>query len=366
MNSISRTFYFLLFGLVTFTFSCKDEEEDVPTTGKLVGQITEAATTDPIVDASVVIFDADANSPVASTTTDAGGSFSQDLDPGNYFIKVSAQGYLQVPPPGVSPISFEIAVGVETTRDVIMFPAAQSNLGSISGSITSGETGVLVVATNGSASYSGISDENGEYIIYNVPAGFYDVQGWIAGYNSSKLAVSVESSTTTEDSNIDLTQDASGIVSVQLRNLAGENKDVDITLVDPLTRETIPGLTGFTTDLSYTFEQVPNGTFIVRATYMNDERVVDPDRIFKFGEPTAEVTGGTVTVEIDITPAVILDRPTNMPDRTVPFEINGTTPTFSWNAYSSTSDYVIEVTDATTGQVSGEDLMKAERCWKKT
>ena len=40
-----------------------------------------------------------------------------------------------------------------------------------------------------------------------------------------------------------------------------------------------------------------------------------------------------------------------MPDRTVPFEINGTTPTFSWNAYSSTSDYVIEVTDATTGQV---------------
>jgi hypothetical protein len=36
---------------------------------------------------------------------------------------------------------------------------------------------------------------------------------------------------------------------------------------------------------------------------------------------------------------------------TVPVEVSTTTPTFKWSAYPSTSDYVIEVTDATTGAV---------------
>ena len=38
--------------------------------------------------------------------------------------------------------------------------------------------------------------------------------------------------------------------------------------------------------------------------------------------------------------------PTNLPSNTIPSEISGLTPTFSWEAYPSASDYVVEVSDA--------------------
>lgn len=50
------------------------------------------------------------------------------------------------------------------------------------------------------------------------------------------------------------------------------------------------------------------------------------------------------------TSAVILKTPTNEMSTTVPVATSAT-PTFQWTAYASTSDYVIEVTDASTGSV---------------
>jgi hypothetical protein len=139
-----------------------------------------------------------------------------------------------------------------------------------------------------------------------------------------------------------------------VRNLAVANKDVDVALIHPITKEALPGLRTTTVNLSYTLTNIPNGIFFARASYNNDQRVMDPDRIAKFGEPVVAVTGGTVnpaTLTFDITGSVTLQSPTNPLTNTIPVEITSTRPTFQWIAYPSTTDYVIEVTDATTGQI---------------
>ena len=80
---------------------------------------------------------------------------------------------------------------------------------------------------------------------------------------------------------------------------------------------------------------------------------MDPDRIAKFGEPVVTVSGGASTpstLTFDVTGPVTLNAPTNLLSTTVPV-VASSKPTFQWAPYSSTSDYVIEVMDASTGQI---------------
>ena len=72
---------------------------------------------------------------------------------------------------------------------------------------------------------------------------------------------------------------------------------------------------------------------------------MDPDWILKNGEPTVIITGNAVAQNFSVTGAVKLVSPTNELITTKPVEIIGTTPTFTWLPYSSTDDYVIEVSD---------------------
>jgi hypothetical protein len=64
----------------------------------------------------------------------------------------------------------------------------------------------------------------------------------------------------------------------------------------------------------------------------------------------ASGTPDPIAVDIVATSAVILNEPSNEMSTTEPV-IASSIPAFSWSSYPSTSDYVIEVTDATTGQV---------------
>ncbi|MCX2742446.1 carboxypeptidase-like regulatory domain-containing protein [Mangrovivirga sp. M17] len=349
-----RTVLALFSVIAVLISSCSDDEEEAPTTGTVIGMVTNGNDQTAIEGASVVIYDANNNSPVLTLTTDADGNYSTELDPGSYFVKVSAQGYLANPPAGIAAVPFDITVGVETENNVVLFPNDQQGLGYISGTVTEGTNpvqGVLVIAEAGDVAYSAITDEEGNYTIYNVAGGSYSVNGWIAGFNSSTETASVSADTETADVNVSLTAGASGELSGMVTNLAAENKDVDVSLVHPITKETLPGLTGFTQDGQYLITDIPNGTYIGRASYANDQRVMDPDRIFKFGEPTVEITGVATELDFDITGSVQVTSPSNELSSTIPVEITNTTPEFTWVAYSSTSDYVIEVTEAATGNV---------------
>lgn len=351
------TFFLFLLMTTGFLFSCK--KSDKAPMGQLKGIVKDATTVSALENVSVVIFNADNNSAIGQTLkTNASGEFSTSLAPGNYFVKLARQDYYPVPPASLEAVPFSIAADQLTQSDAEMFPSPGTGNGWITGTVTSGTTavkGALVVATDlqNKFAFSTSTDANGSYSIFNVPSGSYNVQAYAASYNSNSIPASVTSNTAATGVNISVQKTATGTLSGSIRNLAAENKDVDISLVHPITKETIPGLTTATSSLNYSLANIPNGIFIARATYKNDYRVMDPDRIAKFGEPVVTVSGGTVspsTLTFDITGTVTLNSPSNAISNTVPVA-SANKPVFQWASYPSTSDYVIEVMDASTGQV---------------
>jgi len=316
--------------------------------GTLSGSITSSSSQS-VSGASIIVFNANTNLPVGNVSTSSNGSYTIQLDSGSYYVKVYAQGYQSIPLPGLSAVPFTVAANNTTTISYQMNVMQVTNAGLISGKVVSSSgsplSGVLVVAHSGAAGYSSVSDNNGNYTIYNVPANSYSVQGFIATYNSDSVGVSVITGSTPVNANLHLTAGAPGAVTGMVTFLATANKEVDVSLINPYTRESIPGLSTMTAGGSYTLSNVPNGNYIARATFRNDTLVMDPDWILKNGQPTVVVAGSSATRNFSVTGSVLLNSPSNAPATTVPLKISGTTPTFTWTAYPSTSDYAVEVSD---------------------
>lgn len=358
-------FGFLL--LLSITIQSCHKSNPEPTTGTLSGTITDVQTGTGLAQASIFVFNASDNSPVGVAIQSNGqGQYSTSLAPGSYYIKVYKQGYNQYPSTWISPISFTIAVAQVTTQSVILTSSPVANAGMISGNISSSSgpaSGILVVAEDNAntMAFSTISDKNGNYTIFNVPSDSYKVKGYTAGFTSTYPSATVSANTTTTGIDVLLTSSSGATISCSITNLAVSNGDVDIELVHPITMETIPGLSGVSVNQLYSFAKVPDGTFLARASYQNDQRVMDPDRVVKFGQPQVVVSGGVATISANgttsnnltfyVTGSVSLVSPTNDLSTTTPFDVTGTTPTFQWASYASTNDYVIEVTEVATGNI---------------
>jgi hypothetical protein len=339
----------LFLGVVLFA-SCKKSEDNTPTTGTIKGKVTDVATSQGIANVRIVVYNSNTNAPTGNyVLTGSDGSYQIQLDPGTYYLSLSKQGYESIPSIGMTAVSITVATGIETASDFQMNASNVTNGGYITGKITSGGNalaGVLVVAGNSTNGYSAVSGSDGTYYIYNVPAGTYQIQGFLSNYNSNSVSATVTSGAESSGNNLSLTSGAAGSVSGTVTFLATNNGEVDVTLTSPLTKETIPGLVTKTQGGIYSISKVPDGTYIVRASYANDGYVVDPDWILRNGEPTATISGGNaVSQNFSVTGAVKLVSPTNDSTTTTPVVITNTVPTFTWSAYSSTNDYVIEVSD---------------------
>jgi hypothetical protein len=338
----------VVFVMTSFIYQSCHKHKDVPpapVSGILNGKVTNPSSTG-IGGAQIIVFDANTNAPVTTLTTAADGTYSVELYIGNYYIKVYAQNYMNIPGPGLSGLPFTIHGGGTTTNNYQMETSTLLNTGYITGLVTAGSSpvgGVLIVANDGTNGYSSVSDALGKYVIFNVPTGSYTVNGWRVSYNSSQVSISVAGGAETANVNILLTSGASGSVSGSITFLATTNIETDVSLVNPYTREAIPGMSTRTNGSNYIINYVPNGSFIGRASYTNDGKVMDPDYIVKFGEPTITVAGATYVLNFSVTGAVTLISPTNSANFTSPVKVNTTLPSFSWNDYPSTDDYVIEV-----------------------
>lgn len=332
----------------TAFISCKKDSDDAPTQGTLKGMVTNTSSQG-VSNARIVVYDANTNAPVGSgAQTASDGAFSIMLDPGSYYLSLSKQGYNSIPAAGTSPVSVTIEVGKETVSNYQMQASSVVNGGSISGKVTSGGSalaGVLVVASEGANGYSSVTDINGNYYIYNVPAGMYQLKGFLSKYNSPSLSITLAASSESSGNNLAMTSGATGSISGAVSFLATNNGEVDVTLTNPLTKETIPGLVTKTQGGEYSISNIPDGVYIVRASFANDNYVVDPDWIIKNGEPMVTVAANTNTQNFSVTGAMKLTSPTNDSASVKPAEVTGAAPTFTWQAYSSTSDYVIEVSD---------------------
>lgn len=336
----------LTFAMVLASCSKDDDGPAGPTTGTLKGTITDAVTAGGLAGVRIIIFNANSNAPIGALFgTDAQGNYSVEMSPGTYFLKLSRQGYDDLPPRGISPFPLNVTAGQTTTYSVSMFPSGVAGGGYISGRVTSGTAsvpGVLVVVDDTVSGYSSITGADGVYYVFNIPPGAYGVKAWLAGQNSTDTTVNVVSNTETPNVNLRLTGGTAGAVTGQITFLATTNIEVDVALTHPRTRETIPGLNTVTINRIYNIINVPNGTYLARATYANDTKVVDPDWIIKNGEPYVTVAGGSVSRPFSVTGAVELLSPTNPATSTQPVMADSI-PQFSWQAYSSANHYVIEV-----------------------
>lgn len=346
MKKLLIGFSFAFVASAILLTSCKKDEEQ-PTTGKLEGYVKDVETNTAVSEVKILVFDANTNSPTGeSYYTNGDGFYQIETLPGTFYLKLSKLGYESIPGKNMSPLPLTVERGLSTSADFELTPSTVVDGSIVNGVVKSGDEGtggVLVVAEDGTNSYSTVSDAQGNYSIYNIPAGTYTIKGWLAGFNSSSEAINVEASSELNDINLELTSDANSMVSGAISFLATENSDVDVALVHPVTKETIPGLTTRTSQGIYTMQNVPNGTYIGRASFANDSLVMDPDWIVKMGEPIVTINDADVELDFSVTGAVSVINPTNPASSTQPVEVSLDTLNFSWEPYPSSSDYVIEV-----------------------
>ncbi|TRX72697.1 carboxypeptidase regulatory-like domain-containing protein [Carboxylicivirga sp. M1479] len=347
----------MLLVLVVAFSACKDDDDDdAPTTGIIKGTVTDAANNETLSDVSIMVFDATTNETIGETImSGADGMYSVTLDPGTYYLKLFKQGYNNNPPAGVPPLNISVSEGSESVNDFKMQASEVLDGGSLTGKVMLGSNGVqgaYVLVTSGTMGYSAVSDKDGHFFIYNVPAATYTLTAYKINHNATPLSVTVTADANTEG-NVNLTEGASTSLSGTLTFLATEGKDVNVNLLHPTTNEPIPGLVDMSENMSYSLSGIPDGDYLVKASFENDTYVVDPDWIIKNGEPMLTANGSAVVIDFSLTNAVTLNSPTNPMSTTVPIEIASTTPTFEWTSYSSSSDYVIEVSDANGNVIWG-------------
>lgn len=328
-----------------------------PDPGVLTVNVTQAGS-NPVTriqGARVTVIDGDSGDVVNVLTTDINGAASVTLPIGQVLLKVSAQGYDPSPSPIGSPLPFSIESKIITTANIQLdLLSGAATLGSISGkalnSASAGLANALVVATNGTSWYSTATAPDGSYSLFNLPAGSFTVTALRTGFNFPNSTPTVTASLPTPGIDIVASSAAVGTISGSVTFLASQNSVVDVTLIHPETGEVIPGLSTFidASTRSYTLNNVPDGTFTAIASLQTDGYVLDPDSVVKFGEPKVKVLGGVAypfvagvqsvspgNLNFDVTGAVTL----------VPPVIAAGAVTFRWNAYPSTKNYVLEVTD---------------------
>ena len=195
--------------------------------------------------------------------------------------------------------------------DVGLIPLEAAERTQISGKIVAlegeaaGEVGgVLVVATGEAGAFSGLSDKAGDFVIFNVPEGDYDLHAYAAEIQIESESVSVAADPVEGVELAQLDDETTRVTgSVQIVNAPGGSLTSVILVVedtfDPnAARGEVPR--GLRTPKSgapnvsgdFVIEGVPAGRYVVLAAYENDGLVRDPDTNI----------AGTDFVKIDVMP----------------------------------------------------------------
>jgi len=339
----------LVIALIVGAAGCSsDEGPSQPVTGILEGTVADLHTGQPIPGVRVIVSVASANAPLGAVTTGVDGVYKVELSPGEYTVKLSCQGFDPVPPKGIDPLPVTVYAGQTVNNSLEMVAASEMNTGAIGGRVTregAGVAGVLVAAESAGGGYSSLTDGLGNYWIYNVPPDSYQVNAQRSGMVSSTAQVTVQSAAIIGSVDITISEAAMGAVAGHVSFLATTNAEVEITLLNPMSGDGVPGLASSTVGQNFLIGSVPPGVYLARASYRNDGKVMDPDWIVKNGYPIVSVGIDTVDRDFSVTGAVELISPTNQAVNIYPVEVQGTRPVFHWMPYSSADDYVIEVTD---------------------
>ncbi|MEN8008515.1 MAG: hypothetical protein ABFS42_16015 [Candidatus Krumholzibacteriota bacterium] len=302
---------------------------------------------------NVVLYQAETNEAVLRGLTGVDGTVFFDVDMGNYYLYVSAQGYDPIPPENIAPIPFFVAAE-DTTVDGILLDVMEGtgNTGYVQGYVEPAVNNFLILAESQATQekYATVTGPDGFFVLFNLPYDTYDMNALKSGYMMDgpvSATISVQAEVDTVSIPVSVYQGSTLTGSVTF--LASENSTVDITLLDPETRAVIPGLTVMSdvAGLNYRIEEIPDGDYLAWASLKNDGYVIDPDWVFKNpdGLDISFATSSTLELDFSVTGAITLLSPTNPADSTFAYMADSRVPIFRWEPYPSTKEYFIEVKD---------------------
>ncbi len=307
--------------------------------GKIVfrGDVTDTSDGAPIEDAQVMALDDQGVAVSDVALSNAQGNYELEIpavrnDDGTpaaatFTLRGAAQDY-QPFPSGVRvalPIDVtdatadgDLYVLESALTDIGLIPLEPGERTIISGKITAlegeaaGEVGgVLVVATGPDGSFSAITDSSGNYTIFNVPDGEYEIHAYAADLQVDAGSATVSGAAVRGVDLVQLDSETATVTgNIQIVNAPGGAVTSVILVVEDTfepnaARGEVPrGLRAPRSgapDVSSDFEitGVPVGRYVVLAAYENDDLVRDPDtNIGGTGFATVDVMEGQTIVDI--------------------------------------------------------------------
>jgi hypothetical protein len=340
-----------LISLIGF-ISCSEDNPVEPVPSTIVEIIVRSANdSSVIVNANVVLYNANTGESVSRTFSGNDGIAKfENFSAGNFYSKISAQGFNEVPQGTVSPVPFSVSSG-QTLSQTYYMDELQGTYGKIEGTVTPNLGGFLIVATSAgmNAEYHTYSGPDGYFILFNVPYNSYEVDAIKSGYQSiSQPQVTLSSSSSSATVQINVNQITGSTLTGKVTFLAAQNGIVDISLLDKISHSVVNGLTAMIdTSRNYVINNIPAGEYVAWASYENDDYVMDPDWIFKNpGALNVSFTTDTSKVrDFSVTDPINIVSPTNPANSITPALADSVVPTFHWIAYPQTKEYIIEVRD---------------------
>lgn len=346
----------------------------------LRGMVFDLANDAPI--EGVLVVARDANGGVASTVavTDADGAYElqvsvtrdEDGNPASgasVMLRADAADY-QTFPGGVrqalpvdttTPVDKALVVESSLTDIGLIALEAGAGTGTIFGTVEYPEdskSALVVAELSATEGYTAIADSDGNYRIFNLPAGSYSVKAYVQGSNCDAGAATLAGGDEAEV-NLSLNDDAAATLngSVQIVNAPGDSATSVILVVEStfnaaLVRgEMPPGLRapsgGGTPSVtgSFTIEGIPAGTYVILAAFENDLLVRDPDSCIA-GTAILHRTFAADEV-VDLSDGFKITEALNVlsPGASTPELITDPTPTLTWEDDSSEDQYDIVVLD---------------------
>jgi hypothetical protein len=168
--------------------------DDTPT-GTIAGVVRNAANGTGIAGATIEIYDG--ATLIGSTTTDANGNYSVEVEAGDdYIVRVTSPGFIAAAYNDVDLAADE----TETLEAILQIADSYTGNGTASGIITSSQTGtglsgVTVNLREGLNNRTGAvvatetSGGGGTYSIANLPTGYYTAEMSLAGYITAYMSV---------------------------------------------------------------------------------------------------------------------------------------------------------------------------------
>ncbi|HCY77718.1 MAG TPA: hypothetical protein DHV28_17540 [Ignavibacteriales bacterium] len=356
---LSIVFFSIFFLSLIFVPGCSDGNTVEPTPTNIQIIIKSVSDSINISGANVVLNNANSGESISRifSNTDGIAKF-ENVSSGNYFVRISAQGFNEIPQGSVSPIPFSISSG-QTFSQTYFMSRLQGTFGKIEGTVNPKLSGFLVVAKSSgqNSEYHTYSGPEGYFVLFNVPYDSYEVDAIKSGYQSANQPqVTLSSGSSSASVQININPITGSTLTGMVTFLAVENGIVDISLLDKISHTVVNGLTtDIDTSRNYVINKIPTGEYIAWASYANDGYVMDPDWIFKNpGALNVSFSADTSKERnFSVTSAISIISPTNPPGEIVPSVADSIIPTFHWNAYPQTKEYIIEVRDVNGNLIWG-------------